>query len=258
MALTDSGIEKVRVFELPGGVWADGRYVAAPRLALVKWRSIWSDKFYQIYVNGRYAGTTFDSDQREMIIQIPTALETPVRIEVFAVEAKEADTDFSNEIDLSDGQTGRVRIRMLRSQDLPIGSTAQIYSDNGTGIIDYGNPLTDWLIRVWPVWQDKAGFGMSGFGVSDFGYDSAAAVGFGKGSFGNAQFGLDADTFEWVSPPMQVGVYKFAVKITDEVGNESIASETGQVTVTPAARPAEQVSVFSFDKQTNQLVLSVL
>ncbi len=99
---------------------------------------------------------------------------------------------------------------------------------------------------------------MSRFGASDFGYDSAAAVGFGKGSFGNAQFGLDADTFEWVSSPMQVGVYKFAVKITDEVGNESIASETGQVTVTPAARPAEQVSVFSFDKQTNQLVLSVL
>jgi hypothetical protein len=56
---------------------------------------------------------------------------------------------------------------------------------------------------------------------------------------------------------MQAGVYKFAVKITNEAGNESNGSETGQVTVTPAAKPAEQVSISSFDKQTNQLVLSV-
>ncbi len=56
---------------------------------------------------------------------------------------------------------------------------------------------------------------------------------------------------------MQAGVYKFAIKVTDEVGNESSSSETDQVTVTPAARPAEQVSVSSFDKHTNQLVLSV-
>ena len=98
---------------------------------------------------------------------------------------------------------------------------------------------------------------MSRFGVSDFGYDSAAAVGFGKGSFGNGQFGLDADTFEWTSPPMNAGVYKFAVKITDGVGNESSCSETRQVTVTPATKPAEQVSISSFDEQTNQLVLSI-
>ena len=98
---------------------------------------------------------------------------------------------------------------------------------------------------------------MSRFGASDFGYDSAAAVGVGKGSFGNGQFGLGADTFEWISPPMQVGVYKFAVRITNEVGKESNNSETGQITVMPAARPAEQVSISSFDKQTNQLVLNV-
>jgi len=57
---------------------------------------------------------------------------------------------------------------------------------------------------------------------------------------------------------MRAGVYKFAVKVTDQVGNQSGVSETSQVTVIPAARPAEQVSVSSFDKQTNQLVLSVL
>jgi len=256
MTLINSGIENVRAFELPCGVWSSGRCVGAPRIALVKWRSCWADMFYQVYVNGRYAGATVDSQQRQMIVQIPISSETPVRIEVFAVEAEQANIDFSNEINLSDSQSGRVRISVLRSQNLPIGATAQIYFDNGTGEIDYNTPLNNSPIRVWPIWQDKAGFGMSRFGASDFGYDSSAAVGFGKGSFGNGQFGLDADTFEWVSAPMQTGVYKFAVKIIDEVVNES-SSETDPITVIRAARPAERISIVSFDKQTNQLVLSV-
>jgi len=224
---------------------------------LVKWRSSWSDMFYQIYVNGQFAGVTTDSQQRQMVVQIPTSLESPVRIEVFAVAAKHAHIDFSSELDMSLANSGRVRINLLRSQNLPIGATAQIYFDNGTGDIDYDKALNDLPIRVWSAWQDKAGFAMSGFGISDFGYDSAAAVGFGKGSFGHGQFGLDADTFQWISSPMPAGLYKFGVKITDDAGNESISTETSQITVTPAAKPAEQLSISSFDKQTNQLVLKI-
>ena len=85
-----------------------------------------------------------------------------------------------------------------------------------------------------------------------------AAVGFGKGALGYGQFGLDADTIEWVSEPLSAGVYRFGVKVTDESGNESSGSETGEVTVVPLARPAEEVSVASYDKVTNELVLSVL
>jgi hypothetical protein len=257
MALVGNGIEMVRAFEVPAGIWADGRYVGSPRTALVKWRCCLPNMFYQVYVNGRYAGATVDSQQRQMIIQMPTSLETPVRIEVFAVEAEEANTDFSNEIAPSIGRSGRVKISLLRSQDLPIGATAQIYFDGGSGEIDYGNPLNNSPLRIWSAWQDKAGFGMSRFGEGDFGRDCAAAIGFGKGSFGDGQFGLDADTFEWVSFPLQAGIYKFALKITDEAGNESISSETIQVIVIPAAKPAEQVSIFSFDKQANQLFLNI-
>jgi hypothetical protein len=257
MALISSGIERVRALELPGGIWADGSYVGTPRIALVRWLSVWSDKFYQVYVNGQYAGVTVDGQHRQMIVQIPTFLESPVRIEVFAVEAEQADTDFSSEIGSLIGHSGRVRISVLRGQDLPIDATAQIYFDNSTGEIDYDEVLNDSPIKVWPTWRDKAGFGMSRFGVSDIGYDSAAAVGFGKGSFSRGQFGLDADTFEWTSLPLCAGVYRFAVKVTNEAGNESSGSETGQVTVTPGPRPAERISISSFDKQTNQLVLSV-
>jgi hypothetical protein len=191
-----------------------------------------------------------------MIVHMPTLSKAPVRIRIFAVEADEANTDFSSEIDLSPGLTGRVRITFLRGQNLPTDSAAQIYFDNGTGEIDYDNPLTSSPIRIWPAWQDKAGFGMSRFGAGDFGYDSAAAIGFGKGSFGRGEFGLDADTIGWVSGPLQAGAYKFAVKVSDTVGNET-SSETGQITVTPAAKPAERVNIASFDKEINQLVLDV-
>jgi len=257
MSLIDGGIEKVRAFELPAGIWANGEYVASPRLALIKWRSSWDDKLYQIYVNGQYAGATLEVSQRQMVVQLPTSLGAAVRIEVFAVEADLAYTDFSSWLDSTVTDNGRVRIVLLRSQNLPAGSTAQIYSDKGMGQIDYDNPLEDRPIRIWPAWQDKAGFGLSRFGISDFGFDSAGAVGCGKGCFGYGQFGLDADTLEWISEPMDAGVYKFAVRISDQAGNESVSSETGEVTVTPQVRPAERLSVSSFDKQTNQLVLSI-
>jgi hypothetical protein len=257
MALISSGIDKVRVFELPAGIGVDGRCVSLPRVALVKWRSMWNDKFYQIYVNGRYGGATIEPSQRQIIIQVPTSLEAPVRIEVFAVEAGDAEIDFSDELNLDVGESGRVRISLLRSQGLPTGSTVQVYYDNGTGQINYDNPLNNIPERIWPAWQDKTGFGMSKFGISDFGYDSAAAVGFGKGCFGCGQFGLDADKFEWVSASMPAGVYKFTVKVASETGNQSSASEVQEVTVMPAAEPAEELSVFSFDKDENQLTLSV-
>jgi hypothetical protein len=257
MTLISSGIDKVKVFELPAGIGGDGTCVGLPRIALVKWRSTWSDKFYQIYVNGRYAGATTESAQRQIIIQASTSLETSVRIEVFAVEAGDAGMDFSDELNLNVGESGRVRMSLLRSQDLPVSSTVQVYYDNRAGQIDYDEPLNNVSEQIWPAWQDKAGFGMSRFGVSDFGYDSAAAVGFGKGCFGYGQFGLDADKFEWVSEAMPAGVYKFAVKITSETGNQSDASEVQEITVIPAAEPAEEVSVFSFDKEENQLTLSV-
>ena len=253
-----TSIESVRAFELPSGVRADGGTVPTPGSALVKWRSSLHNLFHQVYVNGRFAGATIDNEQRQMVVPIPTSLETPVHIEVIGVEAEQANADFSDELEQPQADSGRVRMVLLRSQNLPIGAAAQIYFDNGTGQINYDDPLTDSPIQIWPAWQDKAGFAMSGFGLGDFGYDSAAGVGFGKGSFGNGQFGLDADTIEWISPPLESGIYKFGVKIANGFGNQSSAVETESITVTPAARPADELRVLSFDNQTNQLLLEII
>jgi hypothetical protein len=256
MSLISDGIEKVRVFEIPCGIWADGGYIGAPKVALVKWRSNHSDKLHQVYVNGRFAGLTVGSQQRQEIVRIPASFEAPVRVEVFAVEPKHAHIDFSSELDVLFVGSGRVKITLLRGQNLPVGATADIFFDNATGQIDYENPINYEPIQIWPAWQDKTGFAMAGFGIGDLGYDGAAAVGFAKGSFGNGQFGFDADMIEWISRPLLRGIYKFAIKITDCFGRESI-SETEQITVTPAAKPAEHLNIASFNKQTNQMILEI-
>jgi hypothetical protein len=257
MALISDAIDSVRAYQLPSGIWSDGSYVATPRVALVKWHSRFSDMYYQVYVNSKYAGSTIDSQQREMLVHIPTSFESAVRIEVFAVSAEKAYIDFSSNIEPAPVSTDRVRLVMLRSQNLPINATVNIYYDAGQGEIDYDKPVNASPIQIWPSWLNKAGFGMSKFGNSDFGWDSAAAVGFGKGGFGNGHFGLDADAIEWISETLPLGIYKFGIKVTDDKGNESPANETEPIAVTPAAKPAEELNTLSFDKQENQLVLKI-
>jgi len=258
MGLISRQIDSVVVHELPAGIDRRGRGVSAARTALVRWRSRLGGLFHQVYVNGRFAGATVDTEQRQMVVPLPGSFEAAVGVEVFAVEPGEADTDFGGELRGMAGGGGRVRIVMLRDQSLPAGAMADVYWDAGTGQIDYGSPVSAAPIRIWAAPQDKAGFGTGGFGLSDFGYDSAAAVGLGKGSFGHGMFGLDADTLEWVSGPLEAGVYRFAVKLTDPAGRQGPASESGPVTVTPPARPAEGLCIESFEKQSNELVLGIV
>jgi hypothetical protein len=230
MSLISNGIHSVRAFAMPVGIWPDGKYVALPQTALVQWRSVLNDVLYQVYVNGKHAGTTVHSSQRQMIVSVPTSFTCAVRIEVFGVQPEYSDIDLSSELSNPLGNN-RVTIVLSRDQRIPVGATIQIYFDNGTGQIDYEHPLNQTPIQVWPSWQDKAGFGMSRFGFSDFGYDSSAAVGFGKGCFGENPFGMDEDTIEWISPVLDAGIYKFAIVVFDKAGNAGNAIETEAVTL---------------------------
>jgi hypothetical protein len=257
MGLVSEGINDVRAFELPLGIWADGKCMLMPRVALVRWKSSWIDKFYQVYVNGRFSVTTTDAEQREMIVQVPSSFGSAVRMEVFAVDAQEADIDFGSDLAASRRDSGRIRISLLRNQGLSVDVRAEIYGDGGGGQIDYKNALNDEALLIWPSLQDKAGFGLSRFGQSDFGRDWAAAIGFGAGCFGLGEFGADADVFEWISEQLPAGEYKFAVKIIDGRGNKSAAMETGGVIVLPAAKGAEGLDVLSFDTEENKLELKV-
>lgn len=255
--LISEGIDKVRAIELPVGVWASGKYLASNRVALVKWQSSWTDKFYQVYVNGQFAGATVSTNQRQLTVGLPASFITAVRIEIFAVDAGSAHQDFRSEL-INNTAQGKVKLRVLRSQTLPQGSTVNIYFDNATGVIDYDNPLNAEPIPVWPNNYDKAGFGISQFGNGDFGFDFAAAVGFGVGDFGSGMFGADADSIEWISSPMTKGVYKFAAAIIDKQGNISTTVETEPIKVIPDPTPATSLDIVSYNDSTNQLTLSYM
>ena len=115
MKLISEGIEKVRAFELPAGIWATGECIETPKVALVKWtnKTNQGNMFYQVYVNGQYAGSTVDSQQRWMIVPIPSSFQSAVRIEVFAVEAKDAHINLSKELVNTPATSGRIRISLL-------------------------------------------------------------------------------------------------------------------------------------------------
>lgn len=256
MPFLREGIEDVRAVILPDAGAADGSAAAFSRAALVTWKSPLEGMLYQVYVDGCLSAATVSGRQRQLVVQMPSFFEAAVRVEVVAVGPAEAHHDFADEIGSSTVLGARVRLTLLRSQSLPPEAVVDVYYDRGTGDIDYSVPLNETPIRLWPCRQDKAGFGQAQFGASDFGYDAAAAVGFGKGVFGHGQFGLDADVITWTSPALPGGIYRFGVKVVDGQGNESLASETGSITIVPPARPVSRLDVVTFDQQTNELTLS--
>ncbi|KKL50267.1 hypothetical protein LCGC14_2307220, partial [marine sediment metagenome] len=228
MGLISSGINRVRAHGLAAGVGSDGRTVNEPARVLVKWNSEHEDKLYQVYVDGEFAGVTTDHMARSMVVSVKSMKSVSSRIEVFAAEPAESLVDFGDSLEKS-GVSSRVRVRFSRSISLPFYGRADVFSDNMTGQIDYQTAINSEPIFLWPTWQDKCGFGLSGFGRSDFGFDGSGAVGFGRGSLGYGEFGFDADEIVWESPELQSGVYKFAVKITDTFGNSdegAVESET--------------------------------
>jgi len=254
MGLVSSGIDRVRSYAVPAGVRAGGSVVDEPLSVLVKWRSEHEDKLHQVYANGELAGVTTDTQQRQMIAAIRSHTTSAVRIAVFAVEASEANVDFSSQVE-SGSQVGRVKISWPRGMNLPFEGTAQVYSDGGSGEIDYDESVSKEDIQLWPSWWDKVGFGLGPFADGDFGYDGSWAIGFGKGAFGEGEFGFDADEISWISGELETGKYRFAVKVRDRFGNVSEAQETGELTVIQAAKPADGLEVDSYDKEEDRLVL---
>jgi len=256
MTLVSSGIDKVRAFALAAGIGSDGAAVNEPVNILVKWRSGHEDKLHQVYINGQLAGLTDDCFQRTIIATVMSVMSSSAKIEIYAVGLDEGDVDFSRQLE-NTVRFGRVNLGWSRRQGLPLDGMGQVFSDGGSGAVDYDKGLAGCGLRLWPAWQDKGGFGLGRFGASDFGYDGSAAVGFGRGSFGEGDFGFDADAINWQSGELATGEYKFAVKVSDRKGNESHAAETDVITVIRTAGSAEKIAVESYDKDQDELILSV-
>ena len=154
MILVSSGINRVRAFALASGIGADGGVVNEPLSVLVKWRSEHEDKLHQIYVNGELAGVTTDCLQRMIVVLVRSSLTSSAQIEVYAVEPGQGDVDFGVQLE-SAGQVGRVMVNWPRLLSLPYEGEVEVFSNGGSGEIDYENAITRQALRLWPGWQDK-------------------------------------------------------------------------------------------------------
>lgn len=257
MSLVSEGISEVRAYRLTGGVWDDGEFIGEPGFVVVSWRSEWADKLYQVYVNGKYAGVTCDERQRRLAVSIGNSVSEPVRIEVFAVDTEDADTNHSGQIERC-GYGSRVKLVFLCSQKLSADSKLLVFSNGGNGHygIDYSESLNGEgdLIRRW--WQDKSGFGMAVFGEGDFGYEASSSRGFGLGAFGPGEFGFEADIIEWTSGELAAGKYCFAFGIYDRSGNMSNMDMTDLITLSPLPGATENVVADRVD-DTGEVVLKI-
>lgn len=255
MALISSGINRVRAYALAAGVGADGKVINEPLSVLVHWQSDYKDKLFQVYVNGQLCGFTEALSQRQAVVSFGSSWQSPVRIEVFAVEPYQVINDYSNEFEFTGGN--RVRLSWIRKAAVPAGSFVDIFSNGGSGQIDYQEPVKEGL-PYWGVWQDKWGFGLCCFGAGGFGYDGNGAVGFGRGYFGDGELGFDSEELEWISSELQAGEYQFGIRIRDKDGFiDDEACETETVTVLPNAKGGEDISFGSYDANSNTLTLSI-
>jgi len=237
------------------GAGTSGSAVNEPLSCLVSWRSEHEDKFYQVYVNGRLGGVAGSVKQRKMVVPLRLLKGKVNEIEVVAVDAAQKYTDISEQ--LKAVMAGRLKVSVPRSISLPYEGRMEVYSNGGAGQVDYQQPITKGPIQLWASREDKSGFGLSGFGKSEFGYDGSASAGFGLGDFGGGEHGFDSNAANWESEELSTGVYKFGIEVTNHKGNSKIVSGETETVIIEEAVPADKLTVSSYDKAQNELLLSV-
>ncbi len=221
------------------------------KFAFARWKSTYQDKAHCIYINGRFAGLNANRGSGEMIVPIVLYRGIAERIEVFACDSHEPPIEIE-----SDYTDGMVELRFVIEQSLSADTTAQIYCDNGSGIVDFDLPLNSRPVAIWPGGRGKSGFALNKFGLGDFGWDGACAGGFGIGGFGSGCFGFGVCEFVRQSPPLDAGRYIFVVRLTDKSGNYSDVEFSPVIVISPAV-PAKRLTVKSYDRIIDKLILKI-
>jgi hypothetical protein len=246
-------ISDVKVYRVIAGTGENGQTVYEPFSLLVRWRSGYVGKCYQIYINGKMVKKITDSKQRNAVVTYSCLHVTAAKVSVCAVEPKDVNVDYSREF-MNLESTGQVHISWARGLYLPYKGKAEVFSNDGIGNISYDSPEHKFAIPLWPIWQDQSGWGMSKFGKSDFGYDSSAAAGFGQGAFGFGEHGFDAVKQKWSSGRLKKGKYKYSIQVYDANGCTARSTETDEIVVTALPEPCEKLVIEDYDKTQNEIV----
>jgi len=198
-------------------VLADGDDGAIdPGAAVVQWTWPADGRVFQVYLNGELSAWTSDPAQRELIAG--TDASDLLAVAVMAVDLAQVETSFADR--LTPQQRGRrVLLRWPRTNDAPLGATVNLFTDGGSGTIDFDTALNREPIDWFEGTAGKWGFALGGFGGDDFGHGGSRAVGLGPGGFGLGEFGFDAAMAAWLSDALGPGTHTFAAVAADALGN---------------------------------------
>ena len=254
MGFGTTNIERVRAQVFPAGRLQREEVVALPGLVLVGWESGETEKFFQVYMDGRLSGVAKHPEQRMLLLEYEHA--HPAAIEVIWVTKEDRYTDFARQLSGFEETDGsHVVIFVPRTSGLPLASRLELYWDGGSGVIDYSEAIV--TQQVWANPFDKWGFGLDTFGEGDFGYSGTGAVGWGLGSFGIGEFGFDADELVLCTEALEAGEYQFAARLVDEFGNwDEGDTEIFTIGIDPIPEEPE-LGIVSYDEKNDELVLEI-
>jgi len=254
MGFGTTNIERVWAQVFPAGQLQQEEVVAWPGMVLVGWESYETEKYFQVYVDGRLSGVTEHPGQRMQLLEYEHS--HPAGLEVIWVTKEDRYTDFAKQLSgFAETDGSHAVIYVPRMSGLSLAGRLELYWDGGSGVIDYSEAIV-----TQPVWAnpfDKWGFGLDTFGEGDFGYSSAGAVGWGLGSFGIGEFGFDADELILSTEALEVGEYQFAVRLVDEFGNwDEGQTELFTIGIDPVPEQPE-LCIASYDEVNDELVLEI-
>ena len=234
--------------------YTDGLTTLPPRVfdggMVLIYDTTYTDETVQLYISGELVASQKPVAGR-VRFTIPDLRRTDI---VFAlvVDDDEADTDYwADAFTHADTYGNRIRIRTPQ--------TIAPFEPKDEWVIylgDAGEESADTEVHrqeFYPGGRRSGGFGFN-FGYGGFGWDGYECRGFGY-NFGYGEFGYDCAMLQWESEPLPPGVYPYKVTVIDPHGNESTAEE-GTVTLNTYARPATGLSITSYNKGDDDLVLA--
>jgi len=140
------------------------------------------------------------------------------------------------------------------------GDYAQIFSNNGSGDVDYTVPFDARRIELMPNGAGWYGFGHGPFGHHPFGKPFGRNIhrGFGHLPFGHHPFGYGGVLIEETVSVTDCGAWTFALVAYDKLGNAHEGTpNTSTVTVHVAPPKAGPLVKDSYDPDTDILTLTV-
>ncbi len=149
-----------------------------------------------------------------------------------------------------------VVIEFQRRRSVRGGDRFEIFGDGGTGVIDQSTPLTDQPPAYWEGLPGRRGHLRDGH-LATLHLDNVLPDGHLCGRHLSAEHLWPAALLVFVSRPLYFGLFRFAAKTVDLVGNRSatVSEVVGRV-VNSSPRRGSSLQKAGFDEVTRRMSFS--